>query len=251
MSKIRSVLLPFALVVGLAACGSGGSDASAPEAATSEARATSTTKATTTTTEVPKADEATRAEAASHVLAEEDFPEGWTVVSEALPYDTKGIKGDDCINPKGGPVSEVPLGSAAGGPTMRAPGADGFVSSWAVTFEDEAQAARFTQQLTSPDHATCTAKVLQTGGAKDREDFAVKVVPGDPGARGIGQDHRIAADAYALTEGGEPVSNVYIDSFRIGRTVATVTIELGPMTQEQADAVTAAEAQVRTKVFDG
>lgn len=250
MTNARARWVPLLLVVALAACGGGSSAASKEAATTTEATTTTTAKPTTTTTEAPKADAATKAEAASRVLAEEDFPAGWTVQSAALPYDRKGIKADDCIAPEGGPISKLPLGAAAAGPTMRAPDVDAFVGSWAATFADEAQAGAYIEQITAPENATCTAATLEQGG-KDRKDFTAVVTSKAPEEAGVGQDHRVAANAYELREGGEPVSILYIDSYQVGRTVVTVTIELGGMSQEQADAVTAVEAQLRAEAFDG
>lgn len=251
MSNARSRLIPVLLLAALAACGGGSSDAGGATATTTEAPAktTTTAKASTTTTEAPKADAATQAEAASRIFAEEDFPDGWTVAVEAPPYDRKGIKQDDCLAPEGGPISKLPLGAAAGGPTMKAPDADAFVGSWAATFADEAQAAAYVQQITSPENATCTAKTLQAGG-KGRKDFAVKVTSAPPEERGVGQDHRVASNSYELSEAGEAVSILYVDSYQLGRTVVTVNLELGGMTQEQADAASAVEAQLRAATFD-
>jgi len=252
MTNARSRLAPLLLVAALAACGGGSSAASKETASTTEppAKTTTTAEPTTTTTEVPKADEATRAEAAARVFAEEDFPEGWTVEAKALPYDREGIKADDCINPEGGPVSELPLGAAAGGPTMRAPDVDAFLSSWAATFADDAQAAAYVDQITAPEFAVCTAEALEEGG-KDRKDFTAVVTSKAPEDAGVGQDHRVAANAYELQEGGETVSILYVDSYLVGRTVVTATLELGGMTQEQADAVSAVDAQLRAKAFAG
>lgn len=250
MTNARTRWVPLLLVLALAACGGGSSAASDERTPTSEATTSTTAKPTTTTTEVPKADEATKAEAASRVFAEDDFPDGWTVQAEALPYDRKGIKADDCIAPPGGPISKLPLGAAAAGPTMRAPDVDAFVGSWAATFADEGQAEAYVDQIAAPEIAVCTAEMLEQGG-KDRKDFTAVVTSADPEEAGVGQDRRVAANSYELREAGDPVSVLYIDSYRIGRTVATVTIELGGMSQEQADAVTAAEAQLRAEAFDG
>ncbi|MGN6694784.1 MAG: hypothetical protein ACTHN0_11475, partial [Aquihabitans sp.] len=167
----------------------------------------------------------------------------------ALPYEEEGIKQDDCISPAGGPVSKLPLGAAHGGPTMRAPGVNAFVGSWAATFADEAEAAAYVDQITAPENATCTAATLEEGG-KARKDFTVAVTSKGPEESGVGQDHRVAANSYELREGGEPVSVVYIDSYLVGRTVVTVSLELGGMTQEQANAVSDVEAKVRAQVLD-
>jgi hypothetical protein len=251
MANVRTRVIPLTivLVLGLAACG-GSSDAGGGGTTTTKAAAgtTTTAKPTTTTTEAPKADEATKAEAASRIFTEDDFPEGWTVAVKALPYDRKGIKADDCINPKGGPISTLPLGAAAGGPTMKAPDANAFVGSWAATFADEDQAAAFVDQITSPENATCTAKTLQAGG-KGRKDFAVKVTSKSPEESGVGRDHRVASNSYELSEAGEVVSILYVDSYQIGRTVVTVNLELGGMTDEQAAAASAVEAQLRGEKF--
>ncbi|WP_421118268.1 hypothetical protein ACE2AJ_12745 [Aquihabitans daechungensis] len=198
---------------------------------------------------MPEADQATKDEAASRIFAEEDFPAGWTVAVKPVPYATKGIKVDDCISPEGGPLSELPLGAAAGGPTMRAPDADYFITSWSATFADEAQAAAFAEQVQKPEHATCMAETLEAGGGKDRKDFSVAVTSGPDAERGVGQDHRVASDSYELREGDEVVSIVYIDTYQLGRTVVTVNNELGPMTQEQSDAASAVEAELRGKTF--
>jgi len=257
MSNVRSRVLPLLLTTGLAvslvSCSGGSSDAGGAKTTTSKAapaKTTTTAKPTTTTTEAPKADPATKAEAASRIFAEEDFPDGWTVAVKPLDYAGKGIdEDDDCTNPDGGPLSKIPLGAAAGGPTMRAPDVPAFISSWAATFEDEAQATAFSEQLATDEHATCMAETLQASGGKDREDYQVKVTSGPPEERGVGQDRRVAADSYEISEGGEVISIVYIDSFQIGRTVVTVNIELGPMTEEQGAAASAVEAELRGKKF--
>ncbi|MCU1369889.1 MAG: hypothetical protein JWO77_1083 [Ilumatobacteraceae bacterium] len=257
MSNLRSRVLPSllaaALVAVLAACGGGSSDADATASSTSRpaaAQTTTTEKPTTTTTEAPKADPATRAEAASRVFDEGDFPEGWTVAVKPLDYAGEGIDDDDdCTNPDGGPLSKIPLGAAAGGPTMRAPGYPAFISSWAATFEDEAQATAFSEQVATPEHAACTAEALQAAGGKGRKDYKVTVTSGPPAERGVGQDHRVAADSFEISDGGEVASIVYTDTFQVGRTVVTVNLELGPMTDEQGAAASAVEAELRGKKF--
>ena len=251
ISTRARLALPLLLVVTIAAgCGGVGSDTSPSEVTTTKPKAetTTTAEATTTTTEAPEADAATKAEAASRVFAEGDFPDGWTVAVEAPPYDRKGIATDDCINPKGGPVSKLPLGAAAGGPTMKAPDADAFIGSWAATFADEAQAEAYVAQITAPEHATCTAKRLTANG-KDRKDFAAKVTTKPADQTGVGVDQRVASDSYELSEGGQVVSILYVESYRIGRTVVTVTTELGPMEQQQADAAAAVDAKLREQRF--
>jgi hypothetical protein len=251
MTIARFRLVPLLLVVALAACGGGSSDGADDAATTTKppAKTTTTAKATTTTSEVPQADAATKAEAASRVFAEDVFPDGWTVEVEAQPYEEEGIKQDDCISPAGGPISKLPLGAAHGGPTMRAPDVDAFVGSWAATFADEAQAAAYVEQITAPENATCTAATLEQGG-KGRKDFTVVVTSKSPEESGVGQDHRVAANSYELREGGQAVSALYIDSYLVGRTVVTVSLELGGMTQEQATAVSDAEAALRAQVLD-
>lgn len=259
MSKLRprSRALPVLsalLVVALAACGGGSSDAGGDAAPTTTKpaaeQATTTTEAsTTTTTEVPEADDETKAEAASRILAADAFPDGWTEAVEPPAYATEGVKIDDCINPEGGPLSEVPLGAAAGGPTMRAPEVDYFVSSWAVTFADEAQATAYAEQIAADGHGDCLAESLQEAGSAGREDYAVELTSAPPAERGVGQEGRVAANSFELNEGGEVLSTLYIDSFQVGRTIVTVNIELGPMTQEQADAASAVEADLRAQAF--
>jgi hypothetical protein len=255
MTKLRARVLPLlpVLVVALAACGGGSSDAGGDAAPTTTQpaaeQATTTTEASTTTTEVPEADDETKAEAASRILAADAFPDGWTEVVEPPAYATEGIKVDECINPEGGPLSEVPLGAAVGGPTMRAPEVDYFVGSWAVTFADEAQATAYAEQLAADGHGACLAESLQAAGAAGRDDYAVELTSAPAAERGVGQDKRVAANSFELSEGGEVLSTLYIDSFQIWRTIVTVNLELGPMTQEQADAASAVEADLRAKAF--
>ncbi len=253
MSNSRSRLMPSllatALAVALASCGGGSSDAGgAASTTTNPPTAKTTTTIESTTTTVPEADQATQDEAASRIFREADFPEGWTVAVKAVPYATKGIKVDDCISPEGGPLSGLPLGAAAGGPTMRAPDADYFITSWAATFEDEAQATAFAEQVQTPEHAACMADTLEAGG-KDRKDFSVAVTSAPNAERGVGEDHRVASDSYELREGDQVTSIVYIDTFQLGRTVVTVNSELGPMTQEQSDVASAVEAGLRSQRF--
>jgi hypothetical protein len=250
MAELRTRLLPVLVVVALASCGGGsGGDAATATTTADEAKATTTTEAATTTTEVPEADAATKAEAASRILAAEAFPDGWTETAEPAPYETEGIKIDDCFNPEGGPLSEVPLGGAVGGPTMRAPEVDYFVTSWAVTFADEAQATAYAEQIAGDGHGACMAELLQAAGEEGREDYAVKLTSVPPAERGVGQDQRVAANSFELSAGGQVLSTLYIDSFQVGRTIVTVNVELGPMTQEQADAATAVADDLRVQAF--
>ena len=169
---------------------------------------------------------------------------------EALPYEEKGFGVDDCINPEGGALDRLPIGSAVGGPTMKAPDIDYFVSSWAVTFPDEAAASAWAATLDTEEHRECQRAALEAANGKGIEDFEVATKPYDAIERGIGRDHRVAAAAYDFLQSGQATSSMYVDVFQVGRTVITVQVQLGPMTQAEADAASEVEAGLRTTHFD-
>ena len=95
-------------VLVLAACGdgSGGTSDRSSERTTTTRRTTTTNL--TTTTEAAQADAATAAASAAKVFELDDLPEGWTVATEAPPYETKGLAIDECSNPADGPLAALP-----------------------------------------------------------------------------------------------------------------------------------------------
>lgn len=203
-------------------------------------------KATTTTTPA-QADETTAQLAAGLVFAEDDFPDGWTVAVEPLDYATKGIAVDECLNPAGGLLAAVPRGATVSGPTMKSPDVPFFISTWSATFPDEATAIAWSEELDTDERTECQRSRIEKGAADGVE---VRTVTSPESAATVGQDHRVAVAEYELTKDDEVVSLVHQSAYRVGRTVVTVRIEVGPMQPEQQDAGLAVEAQLRGTVFD-
>lgn len=232
----------------LAACGgtSSGSDGSSER---SPERTTTTQR--TTTTEAAKADAATAAASAAKVFELGDLPEGWTVATEAPPYATKGLKIDECSNPADGPLAALPLGAIVGGPTLKAPDVDYYLTTWAATFPTEEDATTYAESRNTADAGLCQAEALEAANGKGTQDFSVEPLLQPDAANGVGQDHRVAAQRFEFRQGEQVTSTMAIDTYQLGTTVVTVQVQLGPMSQAEADAAGAVEAEVRGNAFGG
>ncbi|MCB1030105.1 MAG: hypothetical protein KDA95_02125 [Acidimicrobiales bacterium] len=206
------------------------------------AKATTTTVAATTDPE--KADDAVTKASLALVFEEGAFPDGWTVSKPAEPYTTKGIAIDDCFNPEGGLLAQQPLGSAAAGPTMKMGEVPFFISTWAVTFTSEDDAKTWAKSMTDAESIECRRSALE-----GNNDFEVRQLEVDPTSGRVGEDGREAVINFEFVENGVVGATMRVDVYRKGASVLTVTMQLGGMTQEQADAGTAVEAELRGLVL--
>ena len=106
----------------------------------------------------------------------------------------------------------------------------GFVSSIALAFPDEATALSYVTLVNTDDFAQCTLDALQT--------FMDTNSPGIEMAFDATTDETVGTDGlerYIMMSGSDSGGLAYLNEFtmyRIGRVVVRVTREYGPMTDE-------------------
>lgn len=239
-----------ALSIALIGCGSGGGSDAATATTEAKPKPTTTETEATTTTELVRAEKNTATLATAGVYGTDDVPDGWTVGTEAIDY-SKGTKADECSNPVDGPFYQLPSGAIAGGPSFAV--ADGAIhlGSTAAVFNDEADAKEWTSFVQTDEFVECQRAAFEESANDSGEvEYIIKVATTEEATAGLGTAGFERTTGYEYVVDGEVTAQVYVNSYRVGRAVLTVQLDVGPVALEELDAVVAAESELRGVVFE-
>ena len=246
-------LAALAVVAALALAGCGGSSSGSDgSAATTTTKASaSTTEAPTTTTEAPKADAETVAlvETAGFTVA--DLGEGWKEFAKGEDYDKDSTEDiDDCLNPEDGELQQLPDDASATGAIFQYADQPVFVRSNVAAFPDEAAAKAWISFITTDDYQECLRADVEVANKPETGDWKVTDGTTDEMRADVGS---FGTEDVALFEGsvdGETTSQIYLSTYRIGRVVVWVQLDVGAADEAALDTAVQGEAAARGTAFE-
>lgn len=260
-------------VIVLASCSSTDSDAPTAGAATTldVTVGTSTTPATSepsTTSNVPTetevtsiapmstveeqpadtrpVDEQSRDLATAMTLQAADFPEPWTVFSEAAPF---SVTPDLCFYRPEGAVTLLPNGAAQRGPTMQVGTEAGWVSSYAIAFPDEASAQEYVGVVNTDEWAECVRKGFDDRNAAEGS-VGIEATIADHTTTGFGEGGQEGDLEITLANEDGVYDTIRYLTFRIGGVVGAVTLEVGAMDEATSTQFNQGHYDALVKAYD-
>ncbi|NUT95273.1 MAG: hypothetical protein HOY78_24930 [Saccharothrix sp.] len=225
--KTPRLLVAFTAVV-VAGCGADTPTAVAP------ATSTSTDAPTTTTAPPPRADAATTDLAMKATITPADLGDAWTLHADG--HESEPVPADDCA--AGSPIADLPAGARHVGPQVKTRDARWFVYSNSAVFPDEGTAVKWVEFRKSPTFLECRRVELEKGQQATDSRFSVSLERTT--TDGLGQN---GFESYALYQlkadvgSGPQNSNATFarHTYRVGRTVITLSIDIAAETTDPAD----------------
>lgn len=168
-------------------------------------------------------DEPSRELATAMTLQTADFDEPWTVFTEAGPFIVTPAV---CSYRPDGAMTRLPNGAAQRGPMLQMGTDPAFVSSSALAFPDETSAQEYVDVVNSDEWAECVRKGIDDGQVALGETD-VEVAVADRTVDGLGEAGLEGYLRLTLSNEEGVFDQVIYQTYRIGRVVGLVTLEIG------------------------
>ena len=242
------------LILVLAACGgsSSGSDAGGKETTTTKATSSTTEEpTTTTTTEPPKADAETVALVETTGFTEADLGEGWKEFAKGEDYEgDSGEEIDECLNPADGELKQLADGAKATGAIFQYADQPLYVRANVAAFPDEAAAKDWIAFITTDDYQECLRADVEEANRPEKGEWTV--------ADGTTDEMRADVGSYGLEDvglfegslDGAVQSQIYLSTYRVGRVVVWVQLDVGAADEAALDTAVQGEADARSTAFE-
>ena len=247
--------LAAGLALVLAACGgssevsSGGSGGKG--SSTSRQVETTTPAASTTTTEVAEADAETVALVASSQFAVDDLGEGWTRFADGEGYGREDDEEpDECLSPEDGELAALPDGARASGAIFQYGEEPIYVRSNVAAFPDEEAARGWVAYTKTDEHRRCLRADIESANRPESGTFEVIDATTDEMRATVGSYGTEDVALFESMVDGEMQSQIYLTTYRVGRVVVWVHIDVGGTEAETLDRALADEAAARGITFD-
>ena len=244
------------LTLALAACGGGSSDGAsggseAGGTPTTTPAETTTTEATTTTTEVPEADADTVALVEASQFTAEDLGEGWKRFADGEDDERDDdAEADECLDPADGELAALPDGARATGAIFEYGDEPIYVRSNVAVLPDEETAEDLIAFLATDEYQECLRADVEESNRPESGDYAVADGTTDEMRATVGSQ---GTEDVALFEGsvdGELQSQIYLTTYRIGRAVVWVQLDVGGTEAATLDQALTGEAAARGTTFE-
>lgn len=238
----RHRLLALAVVIGIAGCGAD------PAGATPGPTTSQSTSSTTTTASPPRADASTTDLATKATITLADLGDAWTVHADGRESDSVAV--DDCA--AGRPAAALPAGARWTGSQFKTREARWFVYTASAVFPDEPTALEWVEVRKSAPYVECRRAEIEKGQQSADPRFSVAVA--QTTTEGLGSNGFEAYVLYHLkadVDTGPRNSNATFahHTYRVGRTVVALSIDIASDNTDPADHVTTDVTRALTAVY--